>query len=207
MSAERLRTSQQHVALIGPTSLPWSAIAAEVSVDLDRLRRPGLVLSYHVTGAGPASIRTAADARAAAPHVVATAMRLAREGVDAIIVDCTEDTGVHDARRRLELPIVGPGEALRAAVAARPGPVLWLAGEDLRTTGAFDRAVVAAQEGVRTIALGATGFSDLAQRLQAAMPSDVVVLEPLSVALASWQSLTRRPTRWRTRTPAIERRQ
>ena len=52
------------IALIGPTSLTWEEIAAEVEPDLARLARSGVELSYVITGDGPPSITTEEDERA-----------------------------------------------------------------------------------------------------------------------------------------------
>ena len=79
---------QVKVLLVGPTSAPWDTIESEIEADLARLARPGVQLTYRCTGAGPPEIRTAHDARAAAPFVVKTIVEAAREGFDAIIVDC-----------------------------------------------------------------------------------------------------------------------
>ena len=79
--------------IVGPTSASWEDVAEEVIRDLERLRRPGLELSYRCTGAGPRAIRSEADVVAAAPHVVQVAVA-ANEGFDAVIVYCTDDPGV-----------------------------------------------------------------------------------------------------------------
>ncbi len=168
------------IALIGPTSSTWAEIADEVEVDLRRLRRPGLELVYRTTGAGPVSIRSRADAEAAAPHVVATARTLADEGVDGIVVDCTDDPGVERAERAIGLPVVGAGAALREAVAVAPRPVRTVDGDVLRRTSGDD--VVDLATGVRTVAFGGTGFAPLAERLEAAAP-EVTVIEPLAAAV------------------------
>jgi len=168
------------VLLVGPTSASWESIAAEVQADLDRLRRPGVELTYRCTGAGPEHVHTAADAEAAAPHVVAAIVAAERDGFDGVIVDCTADPGVTDARRAVRIPIVGAGEALRTAIDDATAPVYVLDGDELRsmtTAQIVSRAADAA-----TIALGATGFSHLADELAAALPH-VTVLDPLPVAL------------------------
>jgi Asp/Glu/hydantoin racemase len=168
------------VLLIGPTSTPWESIEAEIDADLARLARPGVELAYRCTGAGPAEIRTTHDARAAAPFVVTTIIAAAREGFDAIIVDCTADPGVAEARGSVDIPVVGAGEALRSAIAAAKQPVCELTGDDLR--GMDVATLVSSLRGAATVALGGTGFSHLVEILTAAKPK-LVVLDPLSVAL------------------------
>lgn len=168
------------VLVVGPTSAPWESIASEVEADLALLARPGVELTYRCTGAGPASIRSAADAEAAAPFVVQTIVDAAREGFDAIIVDCTDDPGVADARELVDVPVVGAGEALRGAIASATGPVCELSGDELR---ALDRSALMHRVfGSATVALGGTGFSHLVAAFAAADP-EVVVLDPLAIAL------------------------
>ena len=82
------------ILVVGPTSAPWSAVADEVTADLARLTRPGIELEYRCTGGGPASIRDSTDAAAASPFVVRTVQAAEHEGLDAVIVDCTDDPGV-----------------------------------------------------------------------------------------------------------------
>ena len=171
---------QVKVLLVGPTSASWDSIESEIEADLARLARPGVQLTYRCTGAGPPEIRTAHDARAAAPFVVKTIVEAAREGFDAIIVDCTADPGVAEARAAVDIPVVGAGEALRSAIAAAKQPVCELTGDDLR--GMDVAALVNSLRGAATVALGGTGFSQLVGILAAANPK-LVVLDPLDVAL------------------------
>jgi Asp/Glu/hydantoin racemase len=168
------------VLLVGPTSAPWESIAPVIEMDLTRLARPGVELTYRCTDAGPPEIRTVHDARAAAPFVVQTVIDAAREGFDAVIVDCTADPGVVDARVAVTIPVVGAGEALRSAVAAAKQPVCELTGDDLRGMDVAD--LVGRIRGASTVALGGTGFSHLVEILAHANP-DLVVLDPLSLAL------------------------
>lgn len=167
------------IAVIGPTSLPWAAIRDEVEDDLERLRR-GVALSYHPTGAGPEAVTSAEDAAAAAPHVVTTALEIAARGFDGIVVDCTEDPGVAEARGLVGIPVVGTGEALRAAIEHADGPIVALSGDELRELD--ENAIVRRARGARTVALGGSGFSHLADVLGGAVPG-AIVLDPLAVAL------------------------
>jgi 2'-5' RNA ligase len=170
----------RRILVVGPTSAPWAAIAAEVEADLARLRRPGVDVSYRCTGAGPASIRTDEDVTAAAPHVVRTVTEAAREGFDAVIVDCTDDPGVDDARAAVTIPVIGAGEALRAAVDSSPPPVRVFSGDELRSL--TPAALVDEARDAKTVALGATGHAHLVGVFTAADPGRKVI-EPLDAAL------------------------
>jgi 2'-5' RNA ligase len=178
LGAPNLRS--RRVLVVGPTSAPWDGIAVEVEADLARLRRPGVDLSYRCTGAGPVSIRTDEDVTAAAPHVVRTVTEAAREGFDAVIVDCTDDPGVADARAAVMIPVVGAGEALRAAVDASPPPVRVFSGDELRSL--TPAALVDEARDAQTVALGGTGHSHLVGVFTAADPERRVI-DPLDAAL------------------------
>jgi hypothetical protein len=166
------------ILLIGPTSAPWDEISEEIERDLARLARPGVELSYRLTGAGPRAIVSDDDERAAAPHVVAAVVQAEDDGFDAAIVDCTGDPRLERARGMVRMPVLGAGEALRRAVAESPAPVVLLSGDQLRTSSVDDLLdhVVEA----RTVALGGTGWSQLVPLLTG---HDRVVLDPLDVAL------------------------
>lgn len=168
------------VLLVGPTSAPWTAVAGEVEADLARLARPHVVLSYRCTGAGPLAIHTAEDAIEAAPHVVRAVVDAADKGFDAVIVDCTAEPGVAQARQAVTIPVIGAGEALWAAINLAPTPVCLLTGDELRTSE-LD-ALLEQTAGAATVALGGTGYSHLVAVLVDADP-ERVVLDPLDQAL------------------------
>lgn len=170
----------RRVLIVGPTSASWEDVAEEVTADLERLRRPDLALSYRCTGAGPRAIRSEADVAAAAPHVVRAAVAAAREGFDAVIVDCTDDPGVAAARRTADITVIGTGEALRVAIIEAPRPARLFSGDELRQL-TTDELLMRAR-GARTVAFGATGFSYLVDSC-AALEGVLVVLEPLAVAV------------------------
>jgi Asp/Glu/hydantoin racemase len=169
------------LVVIGPTSLSWSEVAKEVEVDLRRMRRDGVEVSYRCTGAGPVSIRSEQDAIDAAPHVVRTVVDAATQGFDGVIVDCTEDPGVVESRLVVSIPVIGAGEALKAAIDAAPPPVRVLSGDALRTVTPDELLAEATQ--MKTIAFAGTGHSHLADVLAAA-DHELTVIEPLDAALA-----------------------
>lgn len=104
----------------------------------------------------------------------------AADGFDAVIVDCTADPGVVEARRVVTIPVVGAGEALRAAIDSAPTPVCLVTGDELPTLE-LD-ALVAQADGAATVALGGTGYSHLVGALVDADPG-WLVLDPLDLAL------------------------
>jgi Asp/Glu/hydantoin racemase len=174
------------VLIVGPTSVGREEIRDEVQADLDRLRSSDVDVSYRCTGAGPAHVRTTADVAAAAPHVVRTVVDAEREGFHAVIIDCTDDPGVGAARDLVAIPVVGAGEALRAAIAGSPTPVVAFSGEELRSVPLHE--LIERSSGARTIALGATGCSHLAPTFSV-IDSVEVVVDPLDAALRRCRQL------------------
>jgi Asp/Glu/hydantoin racemase len=168
------------VLLVGPTSAPWSTIAADIEADLARLARPGVELTYRCTGEGPVAVRSKEDSASAAPFVVKTIVAAADEGFDAVIVDCTADPGVKAARKLVRIPVVGAGEALQSAIGTAPRPVCRLTGDELRRGDVA--SLMNKLRGAASVALGGTGFSHLVEILTAVDPQ-LVVLDPLTVAL------------------------
>jgi Asp/Glu/hydantoin racemase len=168
------------VLFVGPTSRPWTSIKGEVNADLERLARPGVEFVYRCTGTGPADIRSAEDAREAAPGVVAAVRRAEADGFDCVIVDCTEDPGVVEAAKLVAIPVVGPGAALERAIAVAAPPVVRVSGDEVRLLSVVELIMRVA--GAATVVLGGTGWSHIAEALTADRP-DLVVLDPLAVAL------------------------
>jgi Asp/Glu/hydantoin racemase len=168
------------VLVVGPTSRSWEEVADEVVADVDRLRRPGVEVSYRCTGAGPKAVRSRADVIAAAPHVVRAVIAAAAEAFDAVIVDCTDDPGVKTAREMVTIPVIGAGEGLRMAVSRSPCPRRLFTGDELRTVTTVELAERA--RGAATVVLGATGFAHLVELL-AGSDGARLVIDPLDAAL------------------------
>ena len=152
-----------------------------------RLARPGVQLTYRCTGAGPTEIRTAHDARAAAPFVVKTIIDAAREGFDAVIVDCTADPGVVEARAVVDIPVVGAGEALRSAIAIAKQPVCELTGDDLR--GMDVAEFVSSLRGARDRRARRHGFLAIRRHPRRGQPELVVSTRSRSPSTPAWPSV------------------
>lgn len=60
---------------------------------------------------GPASIESAYDEMLAVPGTVAKAIEAERDGVDAVVINCMGDPGLHPSREAVTIPVVGPCEA------------------------------------------------------------------------------------------------
>ncbi len=60
---------------------------------------------------GPASIQGEADGHAAAPYVLELVEQAARDGAEAIIIGCFDDTALREAATLASCPVVGLGQA------------------------------------------------------------------------------------------------
>lgn len=172
------RRDALRVLVIGPGATPPGGLPPDVVDDLQRVSRPGVEVSYRFAGGGPSAVHGDDDARAAAPFVIAAAVHAVSEGFDAIVIDCTDDPGVTEARAQVDVPVIGAGEALRQAVDSTDRPVVVWSGDALREIGP-DALAARLAPGV-VVALGGTGWSHLTERLEAAGHR---VLDPLPAAI------------------------
>lgn len=67
-------------------------------------------LSYVEIDRGAASIETELDEMLSAPDTVAKIIAAEAEGVDAVVIDCMGDPGLHAARECVRIPVLGPCE-------------------------------------------------------------------------------------------------
>lgn len=163
---------------MGPGPAPDDGLPDEVRDDLGRLARHDIALEYRFAGGGPMTVTSRDDATAAAPFVVAAVVSAAADGANAVVIDCADDPGVADARRRVGVPVVGAGEALREAIAGVDGDVELLTCDALRATP-LDALLAGIPPGA-VVALGGTGWSHVADALAAAGHR---VLDPLPLAV------------------------
>jgi allantoin racemase len=77
---------------------------------LQALEGAGVRISLAEIDSGPGSIESAFESTVAAPGTIAKILAAEREGVDAVVIDCMGDPGMHAAREVVRIPVVGPGE-------------------------------------------------------------------------------------------------
>jgi len=167
------------LVLLTPNADPTLDLGQELAAYASMLRPevPDIEIGHAVIDRGPVRIETDDDVLAAAPEVVRKARSLAREGADAVIIDCMSEPGLGEAQRSVPIPVVGPRSAVLAA--AGGGPVTFV-----RDEAAARRALA---EGARVLSLSSTSLTGLAASLQATL--GVRVLDPLPVAL--WEAVRR----------------
>jgi allantoin racemase len=166
---------------------------AEIGLRLSFLRsiaRPGTELGYVQVREGPPAIECAVDHVRAAAEV----LRCVEEEAgpwDAVIVWCAGDPGVEAARTLVDVPVIGPGEAMRALASTlgkrvcgvpAPLPVLELR-KDLGKTFELTKAKVEdlAREGYDSFYLDCLGLFGLGRRLREA--TGLPVVDPAEAAL------------------------
>ena len=71
----------------------------------------GTEVSHSQIEYGPASIESAYDEALATPDTVAKIADAERDGVDAVIINCMGDPGMHAGREVVSIPVIGPCEA------------------------------------------------------------------------------------------------
>lgn len=79
--------------------------------DIAHLGGPDLRFSHVSLDRGPSSIEGEYDHALSVPDVVRRAVEAEADGVDAVVIDCMGDPGLHAARERVSIPVIGPGEA------------------------------------------------------------------------------------------------
>ena len=72
---------------------------------------PGVNVSVVSLDWGTASIESYRDDALATPDILNKVLLAEKEGVDAVIIDCMADPGLHAAREIARIPIIGPAQA------------------------------------------------------------------------------------------------
>jgi allantoin racemase len=81
---------------------------------LREIADPGTEVDAVQVEVGPPAIESQADAVLAGPDVLRLVGEAEREGVDAAIVWCGGDPALAAARELVDMPVIGPGEAMNA---------------------------------------------------------------------------------------------
>ncbi|MDI7276270.1 MAG: aspartate/glutamate racemase family protein, partial [Anaerolineae bacterium] len=94
---------------------------------------PGTEVSVVSLEWGTDAIEVRADDAWAAPGVLSRAIEAEREGIDAVIIGCMDDPGLHAAREAVRIPVVGPAEASMhlAAMLAHRFSIITTRSEDI----------------------------------------------------------------------------
>lgn len=173
---------------------------------LGSIARPETVLDYIQIKSGPPAIECPVDHLQASAEVIKYVKTAEADGYDAIISWCGGDPGVEEARTLVDIPVIGPGEAMeilasllgkRVGRIHHPLPVLRLRDDiDLTyrlTEEAIHRAV---EEGYDSFYLDCLGMFGMGKHLREKTGLPVIDGGEASVSLAEVAvSLGLRPSR------------
>jgi allantoin racemase len=95
------------IRVITPITSPDFSSAEEFSDNVG----VGTRVSHVQIEYGPASIESAYDEALAAPDTIQKIVDAERDGVDAVVINCMGDPGMHAGREVVSIPVIGPCEA------------------------------------------------------------------------------------------------
>ena len=136
------------IKMILPIPVPPQALPAFAAQIPERLRRPGLVVDFFGTRSGAAILDSHYEATLADAFVLEAGASAQIEGYHAVCINSMSDSGLHALRSRLDIPVVGPGQAsfhLAAMLGRRFSVVTmwpewhWMYHKTARETGLGDR--------------------------------------------------------------------
>jgi allantoin racemase len=95
--------------IINPNST--QSMTEKVAAAARDVANPGTVIVARTSRTGPPAIQGPEDGVLALPGLFAEIRAAESEGFDGIIIACFDDTGLYEARRLTEVPVIGIGEA------------------------------------------------------------------------------------------------
>ncbi len=161
---------------------------------LRSVARPDTSLEYLQIKEGPPAIECPVDHLQASAEVIKYAQQAEADGYDAIISWCGGDPGVEEARTIVDIPVIGPGEAMHLLASSmgknvgrihHPLPVLNLR-DDLELTYKLTEEAIqkAVQEGYDTFYLDCLGMFGMGKPLREKTGLPVIDGGEASVSLA-----------------------
>ena len=138
----------KRIKMILPVPLPQAALASFAAQLPPALQRPDVQVDFAGVRAGATALDSLFEATLADAFVLDAGMAAARDGYDAICINSMSDSGLAALRSRLDIPVVGPGQAsfhLAAMLGRRFSVVtmwarwLWIYEKLARETGLEDR--------------------------------------------------------------------
>jgi len=161
---------------------------------LRSIARPYTVLEYLQLKNGPPAIECPVDHLQASAEVIKHVKAAEDDGYDALISWCGGDPGVEEARTLVDIPVIGPGEAMHLLASYfgkkvgrihHPLPVLNLR-DDLSVTYRLTEEVIqkAVQEGYDTFYLDCLGMFGMGRPLREKTGLPVIDGGEASISLA-----------------------
>ena len=173
---------------------------------LRSIASPDTVLEYLQIKNGPPAIESPVDHLQASAEVIKHVKSAEKDGYDAIISWCGGDPGVEEARTLVDIPVIGPGEAMKLLASLmgkkvgrihHPLPVLNLRDDIELTYRLTEEAInTAVQEGYDTFYLDCLGMFGMGRPLREKTRLPVIDGGEASVSLAEVSaSLGLKPSR------------
>ncbi|MGN6464383.1 MAG: aspartate/glutamate racemase family protein [Rhizobiaceae bacterium] len=97
------------ILIINPNST--ASMTEKAAIAARRVSAPGTTIVARTSKSGPASIQGRADGEAALPGLFAEIEAAKQDSFDAIVIACFDDTGLYEARKLTDIPVIGIGEA------------------------------------------------------------------------------------------------
>lgn len=98
-----------HIRVINPTiTESWNEPTRRTYAGI---AREGTEVSVVSLDWGTASVESFRDESIAPPDVLNKVVQAEKDGVDAVIIDCMADPGMHAARELVRIPVIGPAQA------------------------------------------------------------------------------------------------
>lgn len=104
------------VVFINPNS---TAAMTDSMVAVARATAPELTIEGWTSADGPPAIQGREDGAAAVPPLLALVRKASDAGAGAIVIGCFDDTGLAEARRMADCPVLGIGQAAYMMAALR----------------------------------------------------------------------------------------
>ena len=173
---------------------------------LRSVARPDTTLEYLQIKEGPPAIECSVDHLQASAEVIKYVQQAEADGYDALISWCGGDPGVEEARTLVDIPVVGPGEAMHLIASSmgkkvgrihHPLPVLNLRDNLELTYKLTEEAIqMAVEEGYDSFYLDCLGMFGMGRPLREKTGLPVIDGGEASVALAEISvSLGLKPSR------------
>ena len=99
--------------MIPITGLSEDAIEERLEF-LREIAEPGTEVDAVQVAVGPPAIESEVDAAQAGPDVLRLVSEAEANGCDAVIIWCGSDPALEAARELVDIPVIGPGESMRA---------------------------------------------------------------------------------------------
>ncbi len=97
------------ILIVNPNTT--ASMTEKIAIAARSVAARGTTVVARTSKSGPASIQGRLDGEAALPGLFAEIVAAREEDFDAIVIACFDDTGLYEARKLTDAPVIGIGEA------------------------------------------------------------------------------------------------